>query len=229
MTVTLRLLSVTCLSLEVRRGMCVKGQRSLHTRVLQVKETSAICFSSFSFLKVYFSWRSHSWNVPWTPGHVGFEANPLVKSRHGFEDDTSGRRRICMLFQTAEHDFQMAASARVSARENLEVEEYLHIVSSQLVDGNMGCFMVREDAVVTTGTFIHFHCYSSSNFSLSLPLCPCSLYRQPQIAQDLISSLSLSSHSLVAVSTGDTLTHIRCHYISRQAAFSSDFDSWLII
>lgn len=119
-----------------------------------------------------------------------------------------------MLFQTAEHDFQMPASTGDGTQESLEVEEYLHVVSSQLVDGNVGCFMVRKDAAIRVGTFINFHFYSSCNFSLSLPLCACSLYREPQMAKDLISSHSLSSHSLVAVSTGDTLTQIILHYTS---------------
>lgn len=119
-----------------------------------------------------------------------------------------------MLFQTAEHDFQMPASTGDGTQESLEVEEYLHVVGSQLVDGNVGCFMVRKDAAIRVGTFINFHFYSSCNFSPSPPFCACSLYREPQMAKDLISSHSLSSHSLVAVSTGDTLTQIILHYTS---------------
>lgn len=124
-----------------------------------------------------------------------------------------------MLFQTAEHDFQMPASTGDGTQESLEVEEYLHVVSSQLVDGNVGCFMVRKDAAIRDGTFINFHFYSSCNFSLSLPFCACSLYREPQMAKDLISSHSLSSHSLVAVSTGDTLTQIILHYTTDRLLF----------
>lgn len=47
--------------------------------------------------------------------------------------------------------------------------------------------------------------------AVCLSLSPCSVYLEPQMAKDLISSHSLLSHSLVAVSTGDAFTYIHKH------------------
>lgn len=67
-----------------------------------------------------------------------------------------------MLFQTAEHGFQVPANTRAGSRESLEVEEYQHFFSSQHADRSMGCFMVRRKTVIKTGTVIYFHLISSS-------------------------------------------------------------------
>lgn len=115
---------------------------------------------------------------------------------HGPEVDAPGHRRICGLLQTAELHHQIAAGAGAGAAESLEVEQHLHVVSSQLADRSMGCSLVSgaqrsELRLWRLGSFWLFF-FSS-----------CSFYRHPQMVQDLISSHSLLSHSLVAVSTGD--------------------------
>lgn len=61
--------------------------------------------------------------------------------------------------------------------------------------------MVRKNTAIKSDTVIYFYLLSPSLYFVL------SLHLQPQ-PRDLISSHSLLSHSLVAVSTGDTLTDI---------------------
>lgn len=69
-----------------------------------------------------------------------------------------------MLFQTAEHPHQIPPDTRIGSQEILEVEEHQHLVSSQLTDRSMGCFMVRKNTVITDASIRYF------NVFLSLPL-----------------------------------------------------------
>lgn len=131
-----------------------------------------------------------------------------MKSSYGFEVNACGRWRICLLLQTAELDRQVPADTCAGARESLEVEEYQHFFSSQRTVRSMGCFMVCENTANRVSAVIYSHFTWSSLSMWSLSLSCLSFYLRPQMVEDLISSHSLLSHSLVAVSTGDTLALI---------------------
>lgn len=92
MTMTLHLLSVISLSLQVKGGMCVRGQ-GLHTDKLNVKETSAVCFSfslsskclfqmMFSPLKCALN-AGANMDLKWTQGaRFGGEVSLWIRGQH---------------------------------------------------------------------------------------------------------------------------------------------------
>lgn len=154
------------------REECVLGGRGCIQINWMWRRLQQFAFHSLFPQSVFFRWCSPRWNVPWTQELIWIWSElrargSVAKSRYGFGVNTSGHWRICVLFQTAEHDHQIPANTRAGAQECLEMEEYQHFFSPQCADRSMGCFMVRKDAVIRFGAGIYFHIYSSCGFSLS--------------------------------------------------------------